>query len=88
MGLISCPECKSKISSKTINCPKCGHPIKESPTDSFFSELACDGACSFDYTNSINIYFGYYLWCVRYTISRYKEIYYHNCRSCPAFYKL
>jgi hypothetical protein len=28
MSLIKCPECHSDISEQALNCPKCGHPLR------------------------------------------------------------
>lgn len=31
MAIISCPECKDKVSDKALNCPHCGFPIQQIP---------------------------------------------------------
>jgi hypothetical protein len=32
MALIKCPECGAEVSSAAAACPKCGHPLRASPT--------------------------------------------------------
>ncbi|PKN21026.1 MAG: hypothetical protein CVU71_00985 [Deltaproteobacteria bacterium HGW-Deltaproteobacteria-6] len=29
MSLINCPACNSKVSSKAVSCPHCGHPLQD-----------------------------------------------------------
>ena len=42
MALISCPECKSKVSDRAASCPKCGYPLQQEQQGKSFADLLVD----------------------------------------------